>query len=475
VSDRPTSVGSLLRATPPDRLPEALVARLRDSYGVAGAEILLSDLTMSGLWPVVDPEGPAGGSLEQRCFGSQQPLVDGHRVLLPLTVWGDRLGVLRVDTRQNATQNPGQRATQNPALNAAQNPAQTAALNPAQTAAPNAAQSAAQRTAQTAAERATQNPAQTAAQRATQNPAQTAAQRAPQNPALNAAQHTAQDPALNAPQTPDRALVAELTGIADELAMALRTAAHDTDRYRKVTRRQRLTMAAELQWDLLPGRSLSGERFRLAGALEPAYAMYGDHYDWSVTGDRLTLTVLNGHGDGIEAALITTVAVNAMRNARRSGAGIVEQAELASDAVYSRHGGTAYVATLLLEIDLSDGFVEAVDAGSPRAMIARQGEILPVTLDEQLPLGMFGDSRYETQKFQFQPGDRLLVVSDGVHGAAPEGRPPYGTSALLSSLRGTRLQPPTEAVGTVVRGLREYHGGADLEDDAVIVCLDWLR
>jgi serine phosphatase RsbU (regulator of sigma subunit) len=368
-------VGPLLRATPPDRLPEAVEARLRDNHDATRVEILLADLTTTGLWPVVDPDGPAGGALEQRCFGSQQPVVDGQRVLLPLTVWGDRLGVLRVDT----------------------------------------------------------------------------------------------------PHAADRATVGELAGIADELATALRTAAQDTDRYRKVTRRQRLTMAAELQWDLLPGRSLSGERFRLAGALEPAYAMYGDHYDWAVTGDRLTLTVLNGTGDGIEAALLTTVAVNAMRNARRSGAGIVEQAELASDAVYSRHGGTAYVATLLLEIDLSDGFVEAVDAGSPRALIARQGDIRPITLDEQLPLGMFGDSRYETQKFQLQPGDRLLVVSDGVHAAAPGGRPPYGMSALLTTLRGTRLQPPTEAVGTVVRGLREYHDGADREDDAVIVCLDWLR
>ena len=46
---------------------------------------------------------------------------------------------------------------------------------------------------------------------------------------------------------------------------------------------------------------------------------------------------------------------------------------------------------------------------------------------------------------------------------------------LLSGIRRTRLQPPTEAVGTVVRALREYHIGADLEDDAVIVCLDWLR
>ena len=44
-----------------------------------------------------------------------------------------------------------------------------------------------------------------------------------------------------------------------------------------------------------------------------------------------------------------------------------------------------------------------------------------------------------------------------------------------AALRRTRLQPPTEAVGTVVRALREYHAGTDLEDDAVIVCLDWFR
>ncbi|MFF5079029.1 PP2C family protein-serine/threonine phosphatase [Actinoplanes sp. NPDC000266] len=378
MTTRPASVGSLLRAAPPDRLPEVAAEHLRASLPpVTGMEIFLSDLTMSSLWPVIEPDGAPGGRLELRVFGSQLPLSDAGapRVLLPLTVWGDRLGVLRVE--------------------------------------------------------------------------------------------------LAEPAGPD--LVEQLSGLAGELAVALRAAEKDTDRYRQVSRRQRLTMAAELQWALLPGRSLAGERFKLAGQLEPAYAMYGDHYDWALTGDRLTLTVLNGHGDGIEAALLTTIAVNAMRNARRSGANIVEQAELASDAVYSRYGGASHVATLLLEIDLTDGAVEAVDAGSPRALIAHEGDIRTVSLEQQLPLGMFGDGRYETQKFQLEPGDRLLVVSDGVHAATPAGRPEYGASALLSALRRTRLQPPAEAVGTVMRALRDYHADVEPDDDAVIVCLDWLR
>lgn len=266
-----------------------------------------------------------------------------------------------------------------------------------------------------------------------------------------------------------------LMAVADELALALRAADGVTDRYSRVRRQQRLTMAAELQWQLLPGRSLGDDRFTVAGQLEPAYAVCGDHFDWSVDSDRLTITVLNGHGDGLDAALLSVVAVNAMRNARRSGANIVEQAELASEAVHAQYGGDRHAATLLLEVDLESGAVAAVDAGSPRAILARANELHPIKLEEQLPLGMFGDIRYELQHFRLAPGDRLLVVSDGVHAAAPGGRAPYGETALSAALRRTRLQPATEAVGTVIRGLREYHAGADPTDDAVIVCLDRSR
>ena len=379
MSDRPAPVGALLRAAPPDRLPEAVLEHLRRHYAAGEVEVLLGDLTQRGLWPVLDPGGPAGNALAVRCFGSQRPLVDvaadASRAYLPLTVWGERLGVLVVETTL---------------------PAGTG-------------------------------------------------------------------------------LTGDLSAVADEFAVALRAAHPTTDRYRRVNRRERLTMAAELQWELLPGRSLGDDRFLVAGQLEPAYAVYGDHFDWTLTGDQLTLTVLNGDGDGLDAAVLTAVAVNAMRNARRSGANIVEQAELAGDAIHARYGGARHAATLLLEIDLVGGYVEAVDAGSPRAVIARERDLHAVILEQQLPLGMFGETRYEIQRFRLEPADRLLVVSDGVHAATPSGRAPYGETALLTALRRTRLQPATEAVGTVMRGLRDYHAGTDPEDDAVTVCLDWRR
>ncbi|SCL72937.1 Serine phosphatase RsbU, regulator of sigma subunit [Micromonospora citrea] len=381
--EAPGQVSRALRAAPPDRVVEAADKAIRAGLGATRTDVFIADYRISGLWPVLDPELPDGGflachSMAQRCFSSQQPVVDADdsgrcRLYLPLSVWGERLGVLLVE--------------------------------------------------------------------------------------------------LPGPAGPDT--VEAAADIAGDLAVALRAADRETDRYRRARRRERLSMAAEMQWELLPGRSVSHDAFELAGQLEPAYTVGGDHFDWSVDGDRLTTTVLNGAGIGLAAALLTAVTVNALRNARRSGGSLVEQAELASDTVYYQHRGRRYVATLLLELDTVTGRVRAVDAGSPHLLRLRGGTVTPIRLEQQLPLGMFAESRYDVQEFDLEPGDRLFVVSDGVWAADPGDRGAYGERAMARTMRSTRLQPPAEAVGTVMRELHAWHADTDLGDDAVVVCLDW--
>jgi len=384
VSESPRSLSQLLRSAKPDRVADVAVAFLTGQPDVEQAEVLLADYRMFGLWPVVASEHASAGSLHDqttagRAFGSQRTILEtldggtATRVLIPLTIWSDRLGVLAVE--------------------------------------------------------------------------------------------------LGDGPTTDR--LAELRTVADELAIALSVADRSTDRYRLIRRRRRLTLAAEMQWDLLPGRALGGENFLLAGQLEPAYAVSGDHFDWSLDGQRLTVTTLNGAGSGIDAAMLTALTVAAMRNARRSGGNLIEQAELASDAIYGVHGGERSVATLLMEFDLGTGRVLAIDAGSPQAFRMRGAQTTPVKLEQQLPLGMFQDNRYEVQTFDLERGERVFVVSDGVHAASARVNDLFGTRALMTALRGTRLQPATEAVGSVMRGLHAYLGDVDLADDAVIVCLDW--
>jgi serine phosphatase RsbU (regulator of sigma subunit) len=376
-------IGEMLRAVEPDRTVDAAAAYLTEHHHSLRIEVLLADYRISGLWPVMRSAHAAAGLLADqsgstRAYASQRIVVesigDGTRVLLPLSVRHDRVGVLVVD--------------------------------------------------------------------------------------------------LADPPTDDQ--LADLNHVADELAVAIMIADRSTDRYRRARRRHRLTMAAEMQWDLLPGRAIGGPSFLLAGQLEPAYAVCGDHFDWSLDGDRLTITTLDGDGYGIEATMLTMLAVNAMRNARRSGGNLIEQAELASDTVFGVYGGKRSVATLLFEVDVAMGVVLAIDAGSPRSFRVRDGRLGEIKLDHQLPLGMFGESRYEMHRFRLEPRDRLFIVSDGVHGAAPGEQEPYGDRELTSAIRDSRLQPATEAVASVMRGLHKYHDRHDLQDDAVIVCLDWF-
>src|SRR6201996_213977 len=279
--------------------------------------------------------------------------------------------------------------------------------------------------------------------------------------------------AVRLPAGADEALADDLAQVADTLARALRLADTATDVYRVVRRRKRLTIAAELQWELLPGRTCSGQEFSLAGQLEPAYTVSGDNFDWSLSRQYLTLSVSGGMGSGIGAALLTQLTVNSLRNARRSGSGPAEAAELANGIVYSQYGGKLHSATLLVRIALSTGEAEVVDAGSPRMLRVRRGDIEPLTFDEQMPLGMFSDTRYRTQSMSLAPGDRLIIISEGLYRARdPKGRI-YGDAPLSAALRSARMQDPNETVRFVISDLLAHHEGTDLADDAIAVCLDW--
>ncbi|WP_229820916.1 MULTISPECIES: PP2C family protein-serine/threonine phosphatase [Streptomyces] len=267
---------------------------------------------------------------------------------------------------------------------------------------------------------------------------------------------------------------AELAEVAQVLAHEIVVADRDTDLYLRARRRDRLTLAAEMQWQLLPGRSSARAEYALGAQLEPAYAIFGDNFDWSATEDRLMLYITNGMGEGVEAALLTTLGINALRNARRAGIPLADQACLADQAIHAHYGGRAYLSMLLLDLDLSTGRLLAVDAGSPRMLRLRDRTVTPVDFEAQLPLGMFEETDYVAQEVYVEPGDRMIFVTDGVYGVAAPGGERYGDRALARAVTSTSLLPAAEVPGAVLRELSGYRGQALPEDDALVLCLDWF-
>ncbi|MGW7428233.1 PP2C family protein-serine/threonine phosphatase [Streptomyces sp. NPDC054861] len=271
----------------------------------------------------------------------------------------------------------------------------------------------------------------------------------------------------------DADVARELADVAEVLGYGIVVAERDTDLYLQARRADRLTLAAEMQWQLLPGRSCSRPEYELGAQLEPAYAIYGDNFDWSTSAHHLTLTVTNGMGEGIEAALLTNLAINALRNARRAGLSLSDQVCLADQAVYGHYRGGVHLSVLHLRFDLATGETEIIDAGSPKMWRLRQGKAEPITLDAQLPLGMFEDTMYTAQRFHVEPGDRLLFVSDGVYNVASPAGERYSERALVRAMANTRLLPPSQVPRAVLQELSGHRGSIDADDDAMVVCLDW--
>ncbi|MDG4783460.1 PP2C family protein-serine/threonine phosphatase [Micromonospora sp. WMMD961] len=273
------------------------------------------------------------------------------------------------------------------------------------------------------------------------------------------------------PVPDDPEAVAPMADIATALAHELAAVSAGTDVYRAARRAQRLTLAAEMQWDLLPGRSRIRPSFSLAGQLEPAYAVRGDSFDWSDDGQSLWLSTINGSGEGVAASLLTSLATHALRNARRAGLSLADQAALADQALYDLYRGEQHLSALLMQLDLRSGMMTVVDAGSPRLVILRSGNVIEQPLEAQFPLGMFEATDYHEQKFPLERGDRIFVVGDGVLEATGQ-HSRYGETALDRFLRRTGSMEPLDAVRSLIGDLRAFVAG-DLVDDAVVVCLDW--
>ncbi|WP_434599517.1 PP2C family protein-serine/threonine phosphatase [Streptomyces sp. A5-4] len=266
--------------------------------------------------------------------------------------------------------------------------------------------------------------------------------------------------------------VAELTELAELLGHEIVVAERDTDLYLQARRASRLTLAAEMQWQLLPARACTRPEYAIGAQLEPAYDIHGDNFDWSTNGENLTLSITNGMGEGIQASLLTNLAVNALRNARRSGIGIVDQAALTDQAIYGQYHGEEYVSTLLLSFELATGRVQVVDAGSPQLWLQRDKSVGHIDFEAQLPLGMFEESAYAAQEFQALPGDRLIFVSDGVYAAMSRAGEAYGEKALSRAIQAVGLLPAAAVPRAILQELASYRD-ADADDDALIVCVDW--
>ena len=271
---------------------------------------------------------------------------------------------------------------------------------------------------------------------------------------------------LHLPEEPGHDVLTQVGQMAHVLAFVVIANRRHTDLFEWGQRSRAFSLSAEIQQRLLPAaRTCEAAAFTLAGWLEPAATIGGDTFDYSLARDVLHLSLTDAMGHGVDAALTASMCVGSLRGARRRGLSLLDQVRAANDEL-SEHAGEAFVTGLVARLDLRTAALEVVNAGHVAPYLLRGTDVRALALRVDLPLGMFAGSTYGSSTVTLEPGDRIVLVTDGMLERN------VASIDLPGTIRGTKDLHPREVVRALADGALAAAGDT-LQDDATVLCVDW--
>jgi serine phosphatase RsbU (regulator of sigma subunit) len=252
-----------------------------------------------------------------------------------------------------------------------------------------------------------------------------------------------------------------------------------TDTYEWVRRRRPMTLPAEMQHGLLPPLTFGTTRVVISGLLAPAYEVGGDAFDYALNGNIAHVAVFDAVGHGLHASLLANLAVSCYRNCRRAGLRLDACAAEIDAALADGFGIERYVTAVIGQLDIDSGVFSWVNAGHPDPMLLRDGHLVKeLTCEPALPLGMgvlTGGASYVVCEESLQPGDRLLLLTDGVDEARTEDGEFFGRDRLAEfAAKELASGLPTPEVMRRLQAAILRHQTGQLQDDATTLFVEWL-
>ncbi len=241
-------------------------------------------------------------------------------------------------------------------------------------------------------------------------------------------------------------------------------------------RRQAMTLAASMQWDLLPPIVFRAPPVTLAGLLEPAYEVGGDCFDYAINWPVLDIAIMDSMGHGLNSAILAGLALGSYRHDRRHGRTLEAMHRELDGIIKGRYEGSGFVTGQLAQLNVETGRLRWTNAGHPLPLHIRGGRIIgDFACRPTVPwgLGIRGDGPAVAEE-SLEPGDGVLFYTDG----AIEGRASSGGGLGLDRLVDLVGQTASdqlsaeEIVRQVGRAVLEHHKGR-LDDDATLLLVQW--
>ena len=256
------------------------------------------------------------------------------------------------------------------------------------------------------------------------------------------------------------------------------TQARATDVFDRYRRRRAMSLAASMQWDLLPPLVLKTARLVVAGLVEPAYEVGGDCFDYAIDDATLNLSVIDAMGHGVGSALISALAVGCYRHDRREDRALSVMHARLDACLAEQLQRFSFATGQLVRVDLHSGVMTWTNAGHPQPLLIRGGRVIrELECPPTPPWGLQsiqGASAVTVAAEALEPGDSVLFYTDGVIEARRLDGELFGVEHLadLVGQHASDHLEPEEIVRRLVRSVLAHQTG-DLTDDATLVLVQW--
>ncbi|MFC8872604.1 PP2C family protein-serine/threonine phosphatase [Streptomyces sp. NPDC057148] len=252
-----------------------------------------------------------------------------------------------------------------------------------------------------------------------------------------------------------------------------------SDDYATAMRVQPMSLPAEMVWAFLPSRTIGTGQVTSSAVLEPAYELGGDAFEHGLIGHFLHAAVFDAMGHDLQAGLTSSVALAASRNTRRRGADLTDIVHAIDQAV-SDAFPDRYATAVLTRLDLVTGHLTWSNCGHPAPLLIRDAEVVPAAMERagELPLGLGAvrpDMTRTLHHLQLEPGDRILLYTDGVTDARAHTGERFGEGGFADFIIRAMAagEPAPEALRRLMRTLLTHKQQGQLTDDATIVLFEW--
>lgn len=277
---------------------------------------------------------------------------------------------------------------------------------------------------------------------------------------------------LDTVEEDDRRLLGRLAGLVADMVV---TKGSYTDEFFKVRRLGKpLTVAAEIQWSMLPPLSMNTPQVSLAAVLEPAHEIAGDSLDYALNDNILHLAIIDAMGHELNAAVLATVAIGAYRHARRADIGLDDLYSFMDRAIDAQFGPDQFVTAQMLRLNVETGELQWVNAGHPPPLLIRGHRVIErLESPTTLPVG-FGGAVPQVSTTQLIKNDRVMFYTDGLTEEHRLGGEEFGERRMIDAIE--RIGPTTAGVSQMARDLSQSlmrERGGVTSDDATLFLLEW--